>query len=66
MISNLLNTLIIQSGLLNIKMIKTGKLHQQFAALAEKLSTVPRTHLKWLNTACDSSYGGSNALFWPL
>lgn len=28
-------------------MIKTGRLHRQFAALAEKLSAVPRTHLKY-------------------
>lgn len=49
MISNVLNTLIIQNGLLNIKMIKTAKLHQQFAAFAEKLSAIPRTYIKGQN-----------------
>lgn len=35
-------------------------------AIAEDWSTVLGTHVEWLTTACNSRYGGSYALFWPL
>lgn len=35
------------------------------ATLAEDLALVPRTHIKWLPTVCDSSSLGSTVLFWP-
>lgn len=36
-----------------------------FADLAEELSSVPSTHVKWLKTGCASSSRGCYALLWP-
>lgn len=35
-------------------------------ALTEDLSSLPSAHIRWLTTACDSSFGGFGTLFWPL